>query len=94
MVRDLGDFFHVDPDSVHLNIMDNKTFFAFAAFLIKEEELCFFKQTLTESDEKESDLLESLSHFGCPHVPFDFLITLFKAQMLHICYRAGWTLWW
>lgn len=31
----------MDSDSVHLIIMDNKTFFTFAALFIKEEELCF-----------------------------------------------------
>lgn len=62
----------MDSYSVHLTILDNKTFFTFAALLVKEEEFCFpgrgFQQTLTESDErnyirKESDLLEPLISF-------------------------------
>lgn len=68
----------MDSYSVHLTILDNKTFFTFPALLVKEEKFCFpdrdFQQTLTESDErnyirKESNLLETLISFwmsACP----------------------------
>lgn len=58
--------------SVHLTILDNKTFSTFAAWLVKEEEFCFpgrgFQQTYTESDErnyvrKESGTSEPLVSF-------------------------------
>lgn len=68
----------MDSYSVHLIILDNKTFFTFPALLVEEEEFCFpdrgFQQTLTESDErnyirKESNLLETLISFWMSTCP-------------------------